>query len=191
MSDGSMVERQGVRATGWGARLVTGAFLGALALLLTFKGVNEAKRARGIDKGTPAPELRAEKYGGGELGLAELRGKVVMLDFWATWCPPCVQEMPTLMKLAREYEARGLVFVAADEIASDSKSSVGLFVSNLGGLPPNAHVLYAGEDAFDRYRIRSVPTLYFIDREGRVIGANSGFAEEPVLRARIERALGE
>lgn len=189
MSDGPMAERQRAGATGWGSRIVTGACLGALALLLTLKGVEEARQSRGIGKGTPAPELRAEKYGGGELALSDLRGKVVMLDFWATWCPPCVQEMPTLVKLAREYESRGLVFVAA---ANDNPVAVGSFVSNnLGGLPSNAHVLFPSEETFKSYRVVSLPTLYFIDREGRVIAAASGFAAEPVLRSRIEHALAQ
>ncbi len=70
--------------------------------LMIYQGVREAEQAKAVEPGKPAPELEAERLGGGSLKLSDFKGKVVMLDFWATWCPPCVEEMPTLVKLAKD-----------------------------------------------------------------------------------------
>ncbi|HVG58695.1 MAG TPA: redoxin domain-containing protein, partial [Hyalangium sp.] len=78
---------------------------------LLYLGVMEAQRGKLVPDGAAPPSFQMERYGGGKLALSDLRGKVVMLDFWATWCPPCQEEMPSLVKLAKEYESQGLVFV--------------------------------------------------------------------------------
>lgn len=57
--------------------------------------------------GQPAPAFTLERLGGGKLSSKDLPGRVVLVDFWATWCPPCVDEMPFLARIAKEYENRG------------------------------------------------------------------------------------
>ena len=187
MTDG---EPQARRKGTWTGRLLLAGLLLPGVAMLVHEGIQEARQAKTVEQGKPAPMFEAERLGGGTLELADLRGKVVMLDFWATWCPPCVEEMPTLVKLAKEYEARGLVLVAADRIESDSKVEVGLFVSKLPPLPPNAHVVFADDEIARRYNIQALPTLFFVDREGRMKSAFTGYAPESVWRQRIEEALG-
>ena len=67
-----------------------------------------------IQTGAAAPDFTLEDPGGRQVSLKELKGKVVFLNFWATWCPPCIQEMPTMEKLHQEMEKAGLVILAID-----------------------------------------------------------------------------
>lgn len=165
-------------------------FFGALLLAaIAYLGVREARQKQLIRKGTVAPSFKLARYGGGTLGLDELRGKVVMLEFWATWCPPCVAELPSLTKLAKEFEPRGLVLVAANrDDAPTAKADVETFVAKRAPeLAPN--VVFADDATALTYRVESLPTHFFIDREGKIIGSYSGYASESTLRSRIERAL--
>lgn len=173
----------------WGSRLLIGVLVALGLSALVVAGVQEAKDARLLAPGEAAPGLKAERYGGGEVDLAKLKGQVVMVDFWATWCPPCVEELPTLVKLAGEYRDRGLVFVAANHIESDSKEDVAAFVHRLPPLPPNVHVAFVDSATLDRFNVHNLPTLFFVDRDGKVGQGNVGFASEAVLRQRIEQAL--
>ena len=178
------------RKKGWGGRLLIAALVGLGFLALLYQGVQEARQARPVDEGQPAPGLRAERHGGGSLALEDLKGKVVMLDFWATWCPPCVEELPTLVKLAGEYQSRGLILVAADKLESDSRESVAAFLAQrVPPLPPNAAFVFADDPTLERFRVRVLPTLYFIDRQGRISASYTGYSSEDELRTRIEQAL--
>ncbi len=171
----------------WVLLVVTGLLgVGALAYL----GVQEALRARLASDGMEAPSMKLEKYQGGTLSLGDLKGKVVMLDFWATWCPPCQAEMPALVKLAKEYEDKGLVFVAASR---DEMPDAPLFVQEfiLSRMPELApYVVYAPDEMAATFQVTGLPTLYFLDKEGRVVDAQRGMLDEASLRRRIEQALG-
>ena len=177
-------------AQGRGARLWVGAliFLGVAGV--AYQGWREAGQLRPVFSGTPAAEFRMPRVDGkGEWVLSELRGKVVMLDFWATWCPPCVAEIPLLTKLAREYEQRGLVFVAANRDATDTTvEDVRFFISRVS---PELirYAGYADDATGDRYQLKVLPTLYFIGREGQVLNSHLGQASESELRGWIEEAL--
>jgi thiol-disulfide isomerase/thioredoxin len=162
-------------------------FAGLLFAGVLYLGVREAKR--NPMAGGAAPSFRLQRYGGGTLALEELRGRVVMLDFWATWCPPCVAEMPSLVRLAHEYEPKGLAFVAANRDEGDTAmTQVKLFMAkHAPGLAQD--VVFADDATAANYHVRSLPTLYFIDRKGRVVGSSSGFASESMLRRQIEKAL--
>jgi len=157
---------------------------GVLAL-----GVIEARRSTGVPSGSSAPQVRMNRYGGGTLALSDLHGRVVMLDFWATWCTPCLQEMPSLVKLAKEYEGRGLAFVAASRDDSDTAPRVvdAYVKRHLQALGP--HVVFAGDDVASLFQVQALPTLYFLDRQGKVTESQRGSMSEDELRAKIEAAL--
>ncbi|HYO56903.1 TlpA family protein disulfide reductase [Archangium sp.] len=166
--------------------LVTG-LLGVAGL--SYLGVQEALRARLSSDGTVAPSIPMETYDGKKMSLADLRGKVVMLDFWATWCAPCQAEMPSLVKLAKEFEGKGLVFVAASR---DEMPDAPLFVEEfvVSRMPDlGRYVVYAPDEVAAAFQVTALPTLYFLDREGRVVDAQRGAMSEPALRRRIEMAL--
>ena len=157
---------------------------------LLFSGIEEAKRSRPTTAAPwVAPPFQLEKFGGGSISSAELRGKVVMLDFWATWCGPCVAEMPILLRLASEYESRGVVFLAASrDDPSVAKVQVGLFIDQRA--PALArYAAFADEGTADAYDVSAIPTMVLIDRKGQVHASYLGAANERAWRARIEDVL--
>ena len=112
-----------------------------------------------------------------------------MLSFWATWCSPCVAEMPYLVSLAAEYEPKGLVFIAAN---SDDPEEAPLAVEAFVGrrVPGLArYAAYTNAETSRGFQVSSLPTLYFIDRAGRIIEGQSGLASESSVRRAIVRAL--
>jgi cytochrome c-type biogenesis protein len=114
----------------------------------------------------------------------------VVVDFWATWCEPCRQEMPSLIALAREYRNRGVVLVLADQISSDRPAAVGIFTNGLmPDRPDNVHVVLAAEESLELYRVQAFPTTYVINREGKVVDRFRGMTGESSLRGAIEQAL--
>ena len=162
--------------------------LGLAGLLVS--GIEEARRARPAETGERlAPPFRLERFRGGTVSSAELRGKVVLLDFWATWCGPCIAEMPTLLKLATEYEPRGVVFLAASrDDPSVAKVQVGMFIDQRA--PALArYAAFADEGTADAYSVSAIPTMVLIDRRGRVQASYLGAASERAWRARIEAVL--
>ncbi len=156
---------------------------------LVLMGVEEARRASLVPDGAQRSGFTMKRFGGGTLALDDLKGKVVMLDFWATWCPPCREEMPYLVKLAKEFEPQGLVFVAAsrDDLET-APYEVAAFVNrHQPDLGP--YVVYATDEIASAFQVTALPTLYFLDREGKVVDAQRGMLTEDALRRRIERAL--
>ncbi len=115
--------------------------IGAIAVI-AFDGFSSSL----LPDGTVAPELTFEKLGGGTLDTKELAGQVVLLDFWATWCPPCREEMPWLVSLEKEFEAKGVRFVAASE--DDERPLVGIYAKDkVLGLEPYAVFSNAAGDS--------------------------------------------
>src|SRR5277367_7065442 len=122
------------------ARLFVVILLGLGILGALWLGIREARDARPHPAGLQAPKVGFQRFGGGAVSLQSLRGKVVLVDFWATFCAPCVEEMPVLVKLAREYEPQGLVFVAPSLDDPDrAVVEVGAFIDRrVPGLAPYA-----------------------------------------------------
>jgi peroxiredoxin len=118
----------------------------------------------------PARAFTVPTLDGGSLRLADYRGRVVVLNFWATWCPPCREEMPAMERLYRRFEARGVVVVAIS-IDAD-RSLVGPFVKEHGltfpvGLDPGMEV--AGQ-----YGVRGLPATFLVDAGGRLVASALG-----------------
>jgi thiol-disulfide isomerase/thioredoxin len=157
---------------------------------LLWSGIQEARRSRPVEAGPrAAPPFRLERFGGGSVSSSELQGKVVMLDFWATWCGPCLAEMPTLLKLAGEYEPRGVVFLAASrDDPSVARVQVGMFIDQRApGLA--RYAAFADEGTADAYSVSAIPTMVLIDRKGQLHASYLGAASEGAWRARIEAVL--
>jgi cytochrome c biogenesis protein CcmG, thiol:disulfide interchange protein DsbE len=119
-----------------------------------------------LKKGSEVPGLRLPALSGGEIDLASQRGKVVVLNFWATWCPPCVAEMPSLERLHRALGPEGLsvVTVSTDE----DEAELQRFVSRLSLTLP---VLKdpGGRAAASAYHTTGYPETFVLDREGRLL----------------------
>jgi len=172
------------------SRVVTGGLVAFLAAVLVYQGIGEARKAGLVKVGEPAPAVVGTLLGGQPFDLSALRGKAVLVDFWATWCEPCREEMPSLVKLAREYRDRGLVVVLANQAAADRPAAVGIFTSRLmPDHPDNVHVVLAAEESLDQYKVSALPTTYLIDRQGKIVDRFRGGTGEGTLRDAVERAL--
>ena len=119
--------------------------------------------------GGPAPGFTLRRIGSpGKLDLASLRGKPVVLNFWASWCVPCKGEAKMLERAWRQYRRQGVVFLGIDyhDVTSDART----FLSHHGVTYPTVQ---DGSGAVaDRYGVSAVPETYFVDRRGRLVGAH-------------------
>ena len=160
--------------------LIVGLLIGAIVM-----GFEEVQG--GLADDVPAPDFAFERFGGGQVTSAGLRGKVVLLDFWATWCPPCREEMPWLVRVADEYESRGVVFVAAND-PDEEKETVGQYLASNPALRPYEVLGERGAGAL--YKVRALPTLYVLDRQGRIVASHTGQTSERAVRRWLDDALG-
>ena len=140
-------------------------------------------------KGEPAPPLKITSTSGQQITLANYKGHVLLLDFFATWCAPCRDSIPRLIDLNRRYGKQGLqvLGLSADEEGDRALDS---FISEHKITYP---VALAGEAVIDDYGLRSVPTLYVIDKKGRVAEKFQGYNEamEKSLETLIKKLLAE
>jgi peroxiredoxin len=132
--------------------------------------------------GADAPEFGLERFGGGTLRLSELRGQVVVLNFWASWCPPCRAEMPFFEKTYRAYRERGVTVVGV-AIQDDPEDSRAL-LEELGITYPNGSDV--GDEIALSYRVAGLPTTVFIGHDGKVAKKWLGSLSEQQLVALVE-----
>jgi peroxiredoxin len=116
--------------------------------------------------GSPAPEFSVLTLDGKEVSLASLKGKYVFLDFWGTWCGPCVGEIPNVKKLHESISADELVVIG---VCSDNEKSVRDFIEKNDVKYNNA---MASDKIMSDYGIRSFPTTYLIGKNGEIVGKN-------------------
>ena len=112
--------------------------------------------------GFTAPDFTLETLDGGTVTLSELRGQVVVINLWATWCPPCRAEMPALERVWNQYRDDGLTVLAVNQ--QERASRVRAFVEELGLTFPV--LLDRNGTVGARYRLRALPTTFFIGRDG-------------------------
>ena len=124
-----------------------------------------------------APDFALETFAGETLRLSDLRGKVVVLNFWASWCPPCRWEMPFFETISQEYKERGVIFLGV--AISDTMEDASDFADSVGVTYPLA-LDAAGETARD-YEVLGLPTTFLIDKDG-AIQRRLGAANEATLK---------
>lgn len=181
--------------------MIWGVWLGALAILgllgyALLTGAGRPDRASGVIVNNqvatlalldrPAPDFNLTLFGTGEtLRLSDLRGKVVVLNFWASWCPPCRQEAPTFERIWQRYQERGVVFVGVD--IWDTDEDAAKFLQEFGTTYPTGPDR-TGEIGID-YGLTGLPETYFITRDGMIAQKAIGIAEEKTLGQAIETLL--
>ncbi len=139
-----------------------------------------------IEVGTAAPDFTLDTPSG-RVHLAELRGRVVVLNFWATWCAPCKQEMPEFQALQTARGDRDLVVLAVNATATDNREAAIDFVRSLGLTFPIAFDTKG--DVMRAYGVQGLPATFFIDRDG-VVRARSLGPQTGELLARNVGAAG-
>lgn len=176
--------------------LVFGTALVALIALLALWTLGLRHAGGGPVIGQPAPDFTLETYGGGELNLRDLRGQVVLVNFWASWCDPCRDEAAALERVWRDYKDRGVVFIGVDYV--DLESSALDYLDEFDITYANG--LDKGQRISRAYRIRGVPETFFIDKNGNIApifvnGAPQVKKISPIteaeLRAGLDRLLSE
>jgi thiol-disulfide isomerase/thioredoxin len=140
--------------------------------------------------GPSVPAFSLERLQGGRVTLAELRGRVVVIDFWATWCPPCRAEMPWLVKMAQRLESKGVSFVAISEDDPPAQTpDVIAFTKEVPGLEKFAVL---GDPAIEsEYGVTSLPTLFIVDRQGRLVKQLVGAADETTVNDLVEKLAAQ
>jgi thiol-disulfide isomerase/thioredoxin len=138
------------------------------ALLLLAAGLTAGATAPAP---TPAPDFSLPARDGGEVRLSSLQGQVVMINFWATWCGPCRQEMPLLEQLQAKYGPLGFTLLGVN-VEPDSAAATAW----LKGVPVSFPILFDTRNAVaESFGVQGMPSSVFVDRAGRVRHVHRGY----------------
>ena len=140
-----------------------------------------------VKAGDAAPDFKLTDLAGSEVTLASLKGKVVLLDFWATWCGPCKAAMPTIQKLHDQYAAKGVVILGVNTWEQKADAAKDYMASKKF----TYGCLLKGDDLATAYGIKGIPTLVIIGKDGTIAEIEVGLADPSGagLRKAIDAAL--
>ncbi len=157
--------------------------LGAVVVL----GAGGEAGPRGAVVGEPAPDFELVDFDGNRIGLSDLRGRPVVVNFWGSWCPPCIEEFPRLARAVDEHGDEGLVVIGV--VYQDRFTSAQEFMESVGATWPG--VMDPGGRVAAAYGIHGAPETFFIDREGVVAARQIGPFTEDALERHLARILPE
>ena len=177
-----------MQKAGW-TKAVEAAFWTGLLVLLAVRVGPQVGAALGIGgEGRAAPAVRMQTLAGEEVALADLRGQVVLVNFWATWCAPCRIEMPGFQRVYERYRDRGFTIlgmstdVGTPDLVRDFVATHELTFP-IGAAPAGALRAFGAGNA--------LPTSFLIDRQGRIRHTVRGMFAEPALAQAVQRLLEE
>ena len=158
----------------------------AIAIALLAAAALAWARPHMLDVGTQAPNVNLPLFGnaGRHVSLDSLRGKVVLLDFWASWCLPCVHNLPKLQEYATAFKDKPFRVIGVHYDATDFKQNIALYLRDQGVLFPVA--IDSGE-TFKRFAITRLPTYVLIGKNGEIAAQSS----EPPSREAIAALLDD
>ena len=160
-----------------------------IGLSLALAAVSAAANQLKPTKPRPAPELNLPRLDGGRIDLGELRGRVVLVNFWAVWCPPCRKEMPSMERLSKMMAQRPFTILASN--AGETPEQIRPFLNEV---PLTFPILLDQDSArMKAWRVFVLPTSFIVDKQGQIRYSLSGHIEwdEPEAVAVIERLLAE
>jgi thiol-disulfide isomerase/thioredoxin len=168
-------------------------FIAAIVATMLFAGIRIARnnRANGPGQrqlmGNLAPDFELQTLDGKNLKLSDLRGKAVLLNFWATYCGPCKVEMPWFVELQKEYGPQGfqIVGVANDDASTED---IAKFAKEMG---INYPILIGKDSVSDSYNVSVLPTTFFLDRDGKLIAREFGLQSRSVFVDHIKKAMSQ
>ena len=162
------------------------AFVLVLALLALLAWGLKKAQAGPVDSGL-APDFSLTGFDGQTVTLSELRGQVVIINFWASWCPPCREEAAYLEQTWRKYKDQGVVFIGVDYV--DTKKEALAYIQEFNITYINGPDL--GTAISDAYNIKGVPETFFVSKSGELRGVHIGPLKAPELDQKIEGLLAE
>jgi cytochrome c biogenesis protein CcmG/thiol:disulfide interchange protein DsbE len=171
----------------WSFRLVAFLTFGFLLALLGLVGWGLARAQRGQVHSGQAPDFTFATFDNQQVSLKDLRGKVVVLNFWASWCQPCRVEAAYLEKTWRKYKDRGVVFIGVDYV--DIEPNALAYIKEFDITYFNGPDL--GTRISQAYGIKGVPETFYIAKNGELRGLKIGPLESPELEQKIEELLAE
>lgn len=177
----------GVRTAGLsvGAVVAWALLLGLLAIVAL--GLVRAQQGP-IQVGAAAPDFRLETFGGDPIRLADLRGQVVVINFWASWCHTCEDEAAALEQAHQEFRDRGVVFLGVNYV--DTQPEALAYLERFGITYPNGPDL--GTRISQAFRIRGVPETYIVGRQGILVDLRIGpYASLSEIEDDVEEALAQ
>jgi cytochrome c biogenesis protein CcmG/thiol:disulfide interchange protein DsbE len=173
--------------------MLVGGIVSLAILIVVFASVTMRDQLFPVSGGSKAPDFSAATLDSPAVTrtLADYKGDVILLNFWATWCEPCKVEMPSMEQLHREYRGRGLRVVAVSQDAAGSENTIRKFVADHG---LTFEILHDPHDSVGTaYRTRGVPETFIVDRSGTITvkrwAPDDWFS--PANRAIIEHLLGD
>ena len=135
-----------------------------------------------------APDFTLQTEAGETYTLSDLKGQAVLVNMWATWCPPCKAEMPAIEKMYNEYKDQGFTVLAVNNTFQDDPFNISPFAENYGLTFPI--LLDQTGEVSRNYQIHSLPSSFFVNRHGIITEVIiGGPMSEALLRTRIEEAL--
>ena len=154
---------------------MTSARIAALSLALIFAGlIMTPTIAQGLRDGLtvtykspPAPELRLWGLDGAEHDLSTMKGQVVVINFWATWCPPCIEEMPSIQKMWEKLRGRGLEVLGVN--LGEPADTIRAFLDEFDSKLEFPILLDPEGEAFRAWGARGLPKTYVVNKRGRII----------------------
>ena len=148
----------------------------------------ETSEETGVNVGDVPPTFVLPNLDGEDVSLSDFEGKVVVLDLWATWCPPCRVEIPFLIELYDEFEEQGLEIVGVG-LDQGGATDLAPFVDDNG---IDYTILVGNRSIGEAYKVSGIPTTFIIGRDGRIAAKHIGFSNElrPEMRSEIEVLLG-
>ncbi len=174
------------RPNGWG-RVGRWAAVLLVIGLLAMLGWGLAQKANGPRDSGLAPDFTLTGFDGRAVTLSQLRGQVVVVNFWASWCPPCREEAAYLEQTWRKYQGQGVVFIGVDWVDTEKEALAYIDefdITYLNGPDLGTRIAQA-------YRIQGVPETFFVDKTGRLRGVRIGPLKAPQLDDKIEELINE
>jgi cytochrome c biogenesis protein CcmG/thiol:disulfide interchange protein DsbE len=134
-----------------------------------------------------APDITLTTLDGSSVRLADLRGKNILINYWVTWCIPCMDELPILSRLNQDYQDQNVIILTVNGIEQDQLGEVQQLVAELGLTQPV--LLDENESFWSTYLVQFLPTSFFIDTEGIIRHIMLGSATEDVIRSKIDQLI--
>jgi len=139
----------------------------------------------GIDKGSVAPDFTLTDLDGKSVSLSAYKGKPVFLNFWASWCGPCQDELPDVEKIHQEYQEKGLVVLTVNP--GEDKATIKKLMDEKGYTFPV--LLDSNKDVARLYNTKDIPVSFFLDKEGKIVTKKVGLMKGDEMRKAVDDLL--